>query len=151
MTIPILVWNFILTDKLPKAFQPEIFWSDIPPFLAYGENISRTLVFIIMLIMPLRIITPTQKKGLSIYIVGTLLYFSSWLILIFFPNNIWSKNLFGFLAPAYTPLVWLIGIGLIGNSFYSPLPYRRWIFILTSIIFLIFHNIHAYILYCRIH
>jgi hypothetical protein len=55
------------------------------------------------------------------------------------------------MAPAYTPLLWLTGIGLIGNSFYFNLPFRRWFFILISIQFLIFHNWHTLTIFLRRH
>ena len=151
LTLPIMLWNVVLTNKLPKDFQPEIFWKNIPAYLTYGENISRTIVFLLTLLMPLSISTKTQKTGLFLYVCGTLLYFASWLALIYFPDTRWSKSIFGFIAPAYTPLMWLMGIGLIGNSFYFNLPYRRWFFILTSFLFLIFHNYHAITVYFRTH
>jgi len=151
LTVPILLWNILLANKLPKDFQPEIFWKDIPTYLTYGENISRTLVFILTLMMPLCISTLTQKRGLLLYIAGTVLYFASWIVLITFPNSGWSNSLIGFTAPSFTPLFWLIGIGLIGNSFYFSLPFKRWFFISTSIIFLIFHNFHTFTIYHRIH
>lgn len=149
LTIPILIWNIVLTSKLPQDFQPEIFWKDIPTFLTYGENISRTVVFMLTLLMPLSISTLAQKRGFFLYVGGTLLYFASWVVLINFPNSEWSNSIIGFTAPAYTPLFWLIGIGLIGNSFYFNLPFRRWFFISISIIFLIFHNFHTFTIYCR--
>lgn len=37
-----MVWDLSQTQKLPQPFQPVSFWKDIPAFLAYGENISRT-------------------------------------------------------------------------------------------------------------
>lgn len=150
-TLPIMVWNIVLTSKLPQEFQPEIFWKDIPPLLSYGENISRLVVFMLTLLMPLSISTETQKRGLFLYAGGTLLYFFSWIVLIVLPNSAWSKSLIGFTAPAYTPLVWLIGIGLIGNSFYFNLPFRRWFFISASILFLIFHNCHTVVIYFKTH
>lgn len=150
LTIPIIVWNIVLTSKLPQAYQPEIFWKDIPNWLKYAENISRILVFMLIFLMPLSISTLTQKRGLILYLVGTILYFASWLVLIYFPDSKWSSNIFGFMAPAYTPLLWLTGIGFIGNSFYFNLPYKRWFFILAAIIFLIFHNFHAITIYFRI-
>lgn len=146
-----MVWDSLLTDKLPKDFQSAIFWKDIPAFLTYGENISRAMVFMLTLLMPLSISTITQKKGLFFYVGGTMLYFVSWLTLIYFPHSGWSNNIFGFMAPAYTPLLWLIGIGLIGNSFYFNLPYRRCFFIFISIVFLMFHNFHAITIYFRTH
>lgn len=151
LTIPILLWNLVLASKLPKIFQPEIFWDNIPSFIAYGENISRTILFVFTLFMPLRISTKTQKEGIVLYVVGTSLYFASWLILICFPNSLWSNSVLGLLAPAYTPLFWLLGIGLIGDSLYFNIPYKRWFFVLTSTVFLIFHNAHAYLIYLRTH
>lgn len=38
LTVPVLVWNIALTNKLPKEFQPEKFWKNIPPILTYGED-----------------------------------------------------------------------------------------------------------------
>ncbi len=149
LTIPILVWNIALADKLPKAFQPEIFWNALPSLLTYGEHISRGLVLGLTWFMPLSLSTSIQKKGVFLYAGGTILYAVSWLLLIYFPGSAWSKSLLGFLAPAYTPLFWLVGIGLIGDSFHFNLPYRRWFFMLVSFIFLIFHNLHTYIIYLR--
>lgn len=151
LILPIMIWNIALTNKLPKDYQPDIFWKDIPALLAYAENISRTLVFVFTLLMPLSFSTSTQKRGLILYVCGTILYFSSWLVLIYFPDSRWSSNIFGFMAPAYTPLLWLTGIGLIGNSFYLNLPYRRWFYISIVVIFLIFHNFHTMTVYLRTH
>jgi hypothetical protein len=152
LTIPILLWDYIFTDMLPKAFQPEIFWKDIPYFITYGENISRLIMFVFISFMPLKIIvTNKQKKGLILYVAGTLLYFIAWLILMYFPNNLWSNSALGLLAPAYTPLFWLIGIGFIGDSLFLNIPYRRWLYFLLVIVFLIFHNWHTYLIYFRTH
>lgn len=151
LTLPILVWNIVLTNKLPKDFQPDIFWKEISAFLTYGENISRIAVFMLTLLIPLSVSTITQKRGLFLYVVGTILYFSSWIALIYFPDTSWSHSALGFMAPAYTPILWLIGIGLIGNSFYFNLPYKRRYFMLTSIIFLVFHIMHTSIIYFRTH
>jgi len=151
LMLPIMIWNILFTEKLPQEYQPEVFWKEIPVWLKYAENISRILLFILTILMPLSISTSTQKRGLILYIGGTIIYFASWLLLIFSPDNIWSNSIFGFMAPAYTPLLWLIGIGLIGNSFYFNLPYRRRFFILVSILFLIFHNWHTLTIYLRTH
>lgn len=151
LTIPILLWDYIFTDRLPKAFQPEIFWKDIPPYITNVENISRLIMFVFISLMPLKIKTTTQKKGFALYATGTLLYFASWLMLIYFPNSIWSKSVLGLLSPAYTPLLWLIGIGLIGDSLFFNIPYKRWLYFLVVIIFLLFHNWHTYLIYFRTH
>ncbi len=151
LTLPVMIWNIILTDNLPSDFQPDIFWSDIPSFIAYGENISRALVFGLALLMPLRIATPLQKNGLLLYIAGVLVYFASWIVLISFPESAWSNSLPGFMAPAYTPLFWLMGIALVGDSLYFNLPYRRWLFIAIALVFLLFHNLHTYMIFHRTH
>jgi len=149
--LPIMIWNILFTEKLPQEYQPEVFWKEIPAWLKYAENISRILLFILTILMPLGLSTSTQKCGLILYIGGTLLYFASWLLLIYFPDSGWINGTFGFMAPAYTPLLLLTGIGLIGYTFYFNLPFRRWFFILISILFLIFHNWHTLTIFLRTH
>jgi len=66
-------------------------------------------------------------------------------------DSAWSSSLIGFLAPAYTNLFWMIGLGLLGEKFYLParLRYRPVLFIAPVVIFLIFHITHAVIVYQR--
>ncbi len=151
LMLPILIWNIGLTIKLPEAFQQEIVGQNNSSFVTSGETISRILVFAITLLMPLRISTRRQKTGLFLYLVGITIYFISWLVLIYFPNSEWSTNLAGFLAPAYTPFFWLMGIGLIGDSFYFNLPFKRFYFFFISMLFLLFHNVHTMTIYYRTH
>jgi hypothetical protein len=99
--------------------------------------------------MPLRITTGTQTLGMGLYLAGTLLYFLSWLALISFPHSAWSTSAAGFLAPAYTPLIWLIGIGLIGSSLYFTAPYHPWMYLALSAIFIAFHLTHTLTIYLR--
>jgi hypothetical protein len=99
--------------------------------------------------MPIRTETPIQKIGLTLYFTGTIIYFLSWLAQMYIPQSTWSLSLFGSLAPAYTPLIWLIGIGLIGSSLYFASPYRSWMYITLSIIFIAFHLSHTFIAYQR--
>lgn len=151
LLIPILVWNLAFSNQLPPVFQPAVFWKDIPPLLAFGENGLRWLVFGLAYLMPLSLALRTQKAGFIVYGAGLLLYFSSWLVLLYAPDSPWSHSLWGFLAPAYTPFVWLMGIGLIGRSFSFNLPYRPWIFGAVSVLFLLFHLSHAFLVYKRLH
>ncbi len=151
LVIPILAWNVFLTDKLPAAYHEEVFWKDIPPFLRYGENSMRLVVFAFTLLMPLSISTKKQKGGLILYLTGITIYFFSWVLLIHFPASEWSNSLAGFAAPAYTPLLWLAGIGLIGKSSLFNLPLKHWHFSLAATIFLVFHNAHTVMIYYRIH
>jgi hypothetical protein len=150
LLIPILAWNAILASKLTVAYQAETFDKDIPSVVTLGENIFRSLVMFLPLLMPLNLVSRSQKLGLYIYILGMLIYFLSWTGLIVFPNSTWSMSAAGFLAPAYTPLIWLVGIGLIGTQLYFNSPYQGWIYILLSVIFLSFHITHAAIVYLRL-
>ncbi|MBF0497733.1 MAG: hypothetical protein HQK58_14355 [Deltaproteobacteria bacterium] len=149
LTIPIMIWNAILVDRLPKAYSDENFWKDIPPIIVYGENTFRILAFVLPVFMPLNIATPSQMTGLVIYLVGALAYFSAWAAQLFFPQSAWSTSLMGFLAPAYTPLLWLTGIGLIGDSFFFPAPYRSWVYITIAFLFVAFHCLHTWLVYLR--
>lgn len=153
LILPILIWNILLTDHLPKTYQPEVFSKDIPSSIMYGEQISRIIIFLLAFLMPLDISRSNrgQRLGLYIYIVGVLLYFASWIMLIGLRNSAWSNSMVGFSAPAITPALWLAGIGLIGNSFYFNLPFRRWPFMFISAIFLFFHISHTIGVYYTIH
>lgn len=151
LTLPVMVWNVMFAAILPPPFQPGIFWDKIPPFLAAGEQCFRILIFVVTLLMPLSITSRTQQKGMIIYVAGILLYFASWLALICYPQSAWSNSCLGFLSPALTPVFWLAGIALVSDKLYFRLPYRRWMFLAVSIAFLIFHNIHTWIIYNRIH
>jgi hypothetical protein len=149
LLLPIMVWNLIFASKLPRAYSEEVFSKNIPHFITGGEIFFRLLVFILPVLMPLRIETQSQKLGLCLYIVGTAIYFLSWLAQIYFPQSAWSLSAFGFLAPAYTPLIWLTGIGLIGSSLYFSSPYQSWMYIVLSVIFVGFHLSHAWTVFMR--
>lgn len=149
LLLPIMAWNIALADKLPRLYAPEVFEKNIPTFIIGGENFFRLVIFILPLLMPIRIETPLQKLGLTLYLAGTLIYFLSWLAQMYMPQSAWSLSIFGSLAPAYTPLIWLTGIGLIGSSLYFSSPYRSWVYITLSIVFVAFHLSHTFIAYQR--
>jgi hypothetical protein len=150
LLLPILLWNMVFAGKLPQAFQPEMFETDIPGFIVAGENFFRLVIFILPVLMPLRIVSPAQKVGLGLYLAGTGLYFLAWLALMLFPHSAWSLSAPGFLAPAYTPLIWLIGIGLIGSSLYFASSYQSWTYIALALIFVGFHLSHTALVYLKI-
>ena len=149
LLIPIMAWNVIFASKLPRLYLPDVFEKNIPAFITNGENIFRLIVFILPLLMPIRIEAPAQKIGLALYTAGTAIYFLSWLAQMYFPQSAWSLSAFGSLAPAYTPLIWLVGIGLIGGTLYFSSPYRSWMYITLSILFVTFHLSHTFIVYQR--
>jgi hypothetical protein len=92
------------------------FWNNIPYFIRISENILRAIVFFLPLLLKLEINEPQQKIGFLIYMAGIGVYFMSWLMQIYFPDSSWSQSVFGFMAPAYTTIIWFVGIGLIGKS-----------------------------------
>jgi hypothetical protein len=147
---PILIFNLLLAHKLPASFQTDVFWKNIPKEISFPENLLRTLVMILPILMPFRVSTPNQKLGLALYFTGVLVYFASWGVLIVSPQCAWSRSEIGFLAPAYTPIVWLIGIGLIGNELLNPkIPYKSWMYCVLSALFLVFHNLHTATVFFR--
>jgi hypothetical protein len=150
LIVPILILNLLWTNRLPPMWQMEFFWKDIPSAISSGENISRIAVNVLPVFMPLRIATKRQRAGLTIYLIGIFIYFLVWMLVVYFPHSAWSTSSIGATAPAWTSLLWLIGIGTIGDSIYLPIPYRSWVYILVSVIFAVFHTLHAAIVYMRI-
>jgi hypothetical protein len=149
LLLPIMAWNLIFASKLPRAYSEEVFSKGIPSFITNGENVFRLIVFIFPVFMPLRIETQSQRLGLWLYIIGTAVYFLSWLAQMYFPQSAWCLSVWGFLAPAHTPLIWLAGIGLLGSTLYFSSPYRSWMYIALSVIFIGFHLSHAMTVYSR--
>lgn len=147
LTFPILLWNVIFASRLPAQLLPDIFWKDIPLPVMYGENILRMVIFAMPVFISLG--GNPKKQGLAWYLVGTAVYFLAWLPLLFAPGSAWSNSMAGFMAPAYTPLLWMVGIALLGNEFYFPLHYRPIYYIAPAILFTIFHCTHAAIIYLR--
>ncbi|MHC4736532.1 MAG: hypothetical protein ACYTDW_19050 [Planctomycetota bacterium] len=150
LLIPVFLWNILFATSLPRGYSIEFFWKDIPPVVGITENILRIIVFFLPLLMPLTIRTSRQKIGLGIYLAGVAIYFLSWVLQIYLPESAWSISLFGFLAPAYTTMIWLIGIGLIGDKLFVKVPYNPIIYMAISTLFVVFHTIHTYIVYTRL-
>ncbi len=140
-----MLWNVALGNALPPAFAPGEFWRQIPSNLAAIENSLRFLIFAIPFFMPLRLRGP----ALGLFFGGTLLYFASWLPLIFAPDSWWSRSVLGFLAPAYTPLLWLIGLALTGRELFWGSFYRWWMYLIVAMLFTASHILHAWIVYAR--
>ena len=149
LVVPALVVDLLLASRLPAEWQFDVFWRDIPPALAYGERISSLVVNILPVFMPLRISTPRQRQGLAVYIVGMLAYIAAWVMMVYFPQSAWSVSLVGSTATACPPLLWLVGIGLVGGTFPFPVAYNPWMYILPSVIFIASHFSHALLVYMR--
>jgi hypothetical protein len=150
LLIPIFIWNLIFAKSLPKGYTMDFFWKDIPAIIGNTENILRIIVFILPILMTFSLETKLQKIGFGLYIFGTAIYFLSWIVQIYFPECFWSKNILGFMAPAYTTLLWFVGIGLIGKNTIIKIPYITVIYIIITVCFVITHSIHTYIVFQRL-
>lgn len=152
MLVPILVFNWVFVRSLPSAFQMNVFWDRIPWTIAVPENVLRTVVMILPFFMRFGIVEPIQKLGFALYLVGLLVYFASWAALMIFPHSHWSSTAIGFLAPAYTPILWLGGIAMVGNQLQFPkVSLQPWAYGSLSLCFLVFHNLHTHLVYSRNH
>jgi len=149
LTLPPLLFSLSLMSYLPAALTPALFNQGIPPALAIGENVVRSVVFALPAFFSVGFLTKTQKQGLALYLVGIALYYLSYAALILFPDSVWSQSMLGVVATAYTNFFWLIGLGLMGERFYFPekFRYRPLIYISPVALFLIFHITHAVIVY----
>jgi hypothetical protein len=145
--LPILLWNQFAT--LPGRYTSSIFWRDIPSLVTYGENIARMLVILFPLVLVSRIRQSSQGVGLLVYVIGLVVYGASWLALILLPTSGWSTSMIGFLAPTFTPMVWAVGIGLIGDRLHWRSSYRQWIYIVIALVFTAFYVTHATIVFTR--
>lgn len=149
LLVPAAVWNVAFVDQLPPAYASAQFWRDIPASLAFIENALRMLVFALPFAMPLDLSTPAQRRALLIFVVGTLVYFGSWLAVMALPTSSWSTSMFGFAAPAYTPALWLLGISLLGRRLFWGHTYRWWMYWGLSLAFLAAHVSHTLLVYAR--
>ena len=143
-----MLWNIIFYEYLPETFSLENFRKNIPAIVLTGENIFRILTFGFTIFLLLGLKDNAQRIGLVLYIAGVVIYFASWAAQMFLPDSMWSQSLLGFTAPAYTSIIWLLGIGLLGKELViKKIPYNRIVFITLSIIFVVFHTTHAIMAY----
>jgi hypothetical protein len=143
LTLPVLALNAAFAGRLPAAFQPDIFWRDIPPALGAAENVLRTLALALTLFMP---IGRRARAGFALYALGLLAYLGSWLPLLLAPQSAWSASAAGFLAPALTPALWLSGIGMVGAGRSRRLTAA---YAASAAIFLAAHLCHAALVLSR--
>lgn len=149
LIIPIIIWNISFLSYLPPSYAPINFNSDIPLWIFVGENIFRTVLFVFPLFFRININVSFENRGLITYLIGIVIYFSSWLAIIIFPTSFWSTSVLGFSAPAYTPIIWILGLGMMADSYYFKFEYSKWHFLLPSIGLIVFHITHAVYVYNR--
>ncbi len=143
LLIPILIWNLLFYSNLPEAYTDSIIEGGIPNWLIIVESLLRIMVMIFPLSMIFSLKTKRQKLGIGLYLFGTSIYFASWLPLIYDEYGTWSTSLVGFLAPAYTPLLWLMGIALVGEQSFLGWKKANSIYIILAILFILSHIGHS--------
>jgi hypothetical protein len=150
LTLPPLLFNLVFWNSLPKAFSGDQFWKDLPLVVALGVRIGEVFVFAFPVLIRIRLETPRQRLGLRLYGAGLVVYFASWFALMLFPDSVWSTSVIGFMAPAYTPLLWLAGIAMMSDGLYvRRIPYRWWYYLVGSLVFLAFHVTQAFLSFTR--
>lgn len=140
--IPVIIFNIIFTKYLPEHYLRNINHN-----IVTIETIARIITIAFSVIMSLKLDTKTSKIGLIVYIIGILIYFCSYFIVIKFPATLFNNNIIVLLAPYWTSVLWLIGIGLLGNKLFINISFHYTVYIIISIIFTIVHSIHGYICY----
>lgn len=149
--VPPLAASFAFWPKLGPAYQPEFFWRDIPVSLGMIENVARIATISFSAIMLMSWHTPRQRLGLWIYVIGIGLYVACQWIIVVNPTGWWATSAFGFLAPAYMPAIWLLGIGMMGNqSMVVRLARPHFYFLGLAGVFLAAHISHAYLVFTRL-
>lgn len=148
--VPPLAISFAFWPHLGPAFQPETFWQDIPAPLGMVENALRVLVIGVAFFMRIGMSRPRQRVGLTVYLGGLALYALCQVPISLDPASAWSTSAIGFLAPAYTPLIWLVGIGMMGDRLLVPrLPWSTRYYITLSAAFVAAHLGHAALVFIR--
>lgn len=145
LLLPVLAFNAVFAGALPEPFQPETFWRDIPGGLAWIENAARIGTLVLPVLMPIPL--PARPGGWWLYSVGIAAYLASWLMLMLLPASGWSTSIVGFAAPAFTPALWLGGIGLVGRPDW---PMVRWAYFACCAIFIAAHVAHTLLVFSRL-
>jgi len=140
--IPIIIFNIIVTKYLP-----EFYLKNINHPIVTIETIARIITIAFSVIMTIKLDDKIGKAGLIVYIIGVLIYFFSYFIVIKIPAISFNNNYIVLLAPYWTSILWLIGIGLMGNKLFINIPYHFTAYIVISIFFTIIHSIHGIICY----
>lgn len=150
LLLPILGCNIIFRQYLPPAYRSDFYWKDIPGWISLPENLLRIAVMILPLILRFSVSTGSQQIGLVLYLGGSALYFASWWLQISRPSSVWSTSAVGFLAPAFTPIVWLAGIALTGDTLtISGQYFHPGIYLTLSAFFVLFHCLHTWQVHTR--
>lgn len=148
--LPPLGASFAFWPNLGPAYQPDAFWLNIPPMLGFVENTSRFFVIAVSSILLLGWKSNKQRIGWVVYFFGLALYTICQWVIVLDPTGGWPTSVFGFMAPAYTPAIWIIGLGMIGtrNIAFGQV-WVRWLYWIAAVVFIASHNAHAWLIFSR--
>jgi hypothetical protein len=152
LTLPPLLLSLGPMAFLPNALTPAQFNEGIPPALLVIENMTRILVFAMPAFFSIGFASRRQKPGAVLYLAGVILYGLSYGIRNVFSQSAWSTSTVGFAASAYTNIIWMVGLGLLGEKFYflESLRYRPVFYVVPAVVFVAIHTVHAVLFYQRV-
>jgi len=130
LVIPVLLWNALFSDKLPEGYFSD---ARVPRVIVNLEKTLRLLVLGFPILLPLQVDDLYGTAGLAVYVVGLVSYCASWVMQMYNRETRWSQSAIGILAPAYTVLIWMVGIALIGHS---------GVYALLAVVFTFIHTWH---------
>ena len=145
--IPLLLWNLIFYSKLPEPYQSEGGWNKFPPVFSISEKVLLILTIAILFFLVIEVKHKLQKVGLIFYAIGVILYLLSWIMQIYWPESVWSISPFGFSAPALSPFIWLIGLGMMSKVVNHKLKVLHPVYFMVMSLFILIHVFHALIVY----
>ena len=132
LLVPVLLWNLLFAAQLPHdAYSSN---AGLAPWLTVVETALRIAVFGFPLLLTMKLTTRTHKLGLALYLIGSLLYYGAWVVEIVWPGSSLAGHTAVILAPYTTPLIFMTGIGLMGDSL---------LYIAISVVFTIVHTFHG--------
>lgn len=147
LLLPIIIWNISFYTKLPKAYSNPEIWDAVPDWIRISENVMRFLVFGLPLLFSLSFKGLHKTSIIIIYVLGVLLYFSSWYMQINFPNSSWSLSMIGFTAPSFTSLFWLLAISAFAKNNFIKVRYLSKIYLSFLLLFSFVHTWHAILVF----
>ena len=146
--VPPLGASLSLWGQLPPAHQPEYFDLWVPPLLGLAETILKLSAIVISTLLVAGWSQPRQRLGLGLYLFGVAIYLASYLVLIRSPDGAWAQGFVGFTAPAFTPAIWIAGIGLmVSHGIKLPTRWLQIVFWVCATGFIVTHNINASMVY----
>jgi hypothetical protein len=137
-------------SELPRPYVEDAFWAVVPACVSVPEDALRITTLALAALLPFGVDTPRQRRGVLVYLLGVCLYAGSYGAQILFPEASWSQSAIGFLAPVWTPLLWLVGIALMTSEPHSPRWFRSSHFVIVAAAFVAFYVAHAATLFVRL-